>query len=480
MVDAIGKNAALVEYGSGSSEKTRILLDALHARRTLAAYVPIDISEAFLRETAAGLRDAYPGLPDPPVAADYTRPFDAAGAAQPRPLGSSCSSPARPSATSRRARPRHFLAHVATDARRRRRALVGVDQWKDADVLRVAYDDPEGVTAAFNLNLLRRINRELDGDADLDAWAHRRSASTTTASGSRCTCGACATRRLTVLGEPFAFRAGRDDPHRELPQVRPRRPGALAEAAGLVRQPPVDRRAGLVRRGAVRCPRPDRASFDGAMTKSKKAPRKILGVDIGGSGIKGAPVQTRDGTLISERYRIPTPQPATPKAVAETVHEIMKATGWKKPIGCTVPGRVVRRRGRDGRQHRRRLDRDRRASAVLEGLRRPRRPSSTTPTRPGMAEVKFGAGRKTKGTTLLLTFGTGIGSALFIDGRLVPNTEFGHLRYDKRIAEHVAADSIRTQGAPVVGEVGQAARPARAGDVRVPARRRTSSSSGEA
>ena len=63
----------------------------------------------------------------------------------------------------------------------------------------------------------------------------------------------------------------------------------------------------------------------------------------------------------------------------------------------------------------------------------------------GMAEVAFGAGRKKKGTVLLLTFGTGIGSALFIDGRLVPNTEFGHMRYDHRIAEHYAADSVRTK-----------------------------------
>ncbi len=121
MVDAIGKNAALVEYGSGSSEKTRVLLGALHARRTLAAYVPIDISEAFLLETAVGLRDAYPGLPVLPLAADYTRPLRRCRSCPPRPSGSSCSSPARPSATSRPRRTRRFLAmsrpSLATTAR---------------------------------------------------------------------------------------------------------------------------------------------------------------------------------------------------------------------------------------------------------------------------------------------------------------------------------------------------------------------------
>ncbi len=180
------------------------------------------------------------------------------------------------------------------------------------------------------------------------------------------------------------------------------------------------------------------------MAKSKKPPRKILGVDIGGSGIKGAPVQTRDGTLISERYRIPTPQPSTPKAVAETVHEIMKATGWKKPIGCTVPGRVVRGvvetaaniddawKGTD-------------AQALFSKVCGVPVTVLNDADAAGMAEVKYGAGRKKEGTTLLLTFGTGIGSALFIDGCLVPNTEFGHIRFDKRIAEHVAADSVRTR-----------------------------------
>ena len=171
LVDAIGKDSALIEYGSGSSEKTRILLDALHARRTLAAYVPIDISEDYLLATAERLRAAYPGLPVLPVAADYTEPFRL---------------PALPSETARRvvffpgstignftpAEAERFLARMGGVAGEGGAVLLGVDQKKDPDVLWAAYDDPEGVTAAFNLNLLERMNCELGADADPGAWAH--------------------------------------------------------------------------------------------------------------------------------------------------------------------------------------------------------------------------------------------------------------------------------------------------------------------
>ena len=171
LVDAIGKNAALIEYGSGSSDKTRILLDALHARRTLAAYVPIDISEDYLHATAERLRETYDGLPVLPVAADYTKPFRL---------------PELPPETTRcvvffpgstignftPSEAENFLEHVADMAGPRGALLIGVDQIKDPEVLERAYDDPEGITAAFNLNLLRRVNRELGGDFRLGAWGH--------------------------------------------------------------------------------------------------------------------------------------------------------------------------------------------------------------------------------------------------------------------------------------------------------------------
>ena len=175
-----------------------------------------------------------------------------------------------------------------------------------------------------------------------------------------------------------------------------------------------------------------------------KAPKKVLGIDIGGSGIKGAPVHTKRGELLHDRYRIPTPQPATPKAVAETVHEIMKATDWDGPIGCTVPGRVVRGVVETAAN----IDDSWKGTDAAKLFRK----TCGVPVAvlndadaAGKAEVAFGAGRKKMGTVLMLTFGTGIGSALFVDGRLVPNTEFGHVRYDHRIAEHYAADSVRTR-----------------------------------
>jgi polyphosphate glucokinase len=175
-----------------------------------------------------------------------------------------------------------------------------------------------------------------------------------------------------------------------------------------------------------------------------KSPSKILGIDIGGSGIKGAPVHTRKGRLIAERYRIPTPQPATPKAVAETVHEIMKAVGWDGPIGCTVPGRVRKGVVETAAN----ID----DSWIGTNARKLFKKTCGVPVvvlndadAAGMAEVEFGAGRKQKGTTLMLTFGTGIGSALFINGILVPNTEFGHVHYDHRIAEHYASDKVRSE-----------------------------------
>ena len=171
IVDAIGKDSALVEYGSGSSDKTRVLLDALHARRTLAAYVPIDISENYLLATAERLRASYPGLPVLPVAADYTEPFDL---------------PPLPDETTRRVvffpgstignftpdEAEHFLGQMRDVAGPGGAVLLGVDQRKDPDVLWAAYDDPEGVTAAFNLNLLHRLNAEFGADAEPGAWAH--------------------------------------------------------------------------------------------------------------------------------------------------------------------------------------------------------------------------------------------------------------------------------------------------------------------
>ena len=234
IVDAIGKHSTLVEYGSGSSDKTRILLDALHARRTLAAYVPIDISEAFLHQTADRLRQSYPGLPVLPLAADYTRPYalpDLPEASQRVVVffpGSTIGNLAADEAA-------EFLRHVAQVVGPGGALLLGVDQWKDAEVLRRAYDDDRGVTAAFNLNLLRRINRELAGDADLDAWSHHVRVN----EGRRRVEMHLRSERdqtLTVCGRPFGFAEGETIHTENSHKVTAESMAALAGAAGLARR----------------------------------------------------------------------------------------------------------------------------------------------------------------------------------------------------------------------------------------------------
>jgi dimethylhistidine N-methyltransferase len=168
MAQCLGPDSLLVEYGSGSSVKTRLLLDHLEQP---AAYVPVDVSREHLFETALALRVDYPDLPVLPVCADFANSF---------------SLPEPPRPASRRAV--YFpgstignfsdAAAVELMSRVARRVgpgggfLVGVDLKKDADVLRRAYDDEQGVTAAFNLNLLVRMNQELDADFDLRAFEH--------------------------------------------------------------------------------------------------------------------------------------------------------------------------------------------------------------------------------------------------------------------------------------------------------------------
>ena len=234
MVDAIGKDAVLVEYGSGSSEKTRVLLDALHARRTLAAYVPVDISASMLTATAAALRERYPGLPVLPLAADYTRPYRLPDL----PPEADRVVVFFPGSTVGNFEPDEalaFLRHVAGVIGDDGALLIGVDQWKDPAVLQRAYDDPEGVTAAFNLNLLRRVNRELGGDADLGGWAHR---AVVDAARRRVEMHLVSTRdqTLTVCGRAFRFRAG-ETVHTESSHKHDAESfAALAARAGLVRQ----------------------------------------------------------------------------------------------------------------------------------------------------------------------------------------------------------------------------------------------------
>ncbi|MDI3403622.1 polyphosphate--glucose phosphotransferase [Streptomyces cavernicola] len=171
---------------------------------------------------------------------------------------------------------------------------------------------------------------------------------------------------------------------------------------------------------------------------------QIFGVDIGGSGIKGAPVDLDRGELSEPRHKVLTPHPATPDAVADGVKQVIGHFGWSGPIGVTFPGVVT---GASAVRTAANVDKswiDVDAGALLG-----ERTGCGSVTvlndadAAGVAEMRFGAGRGRKGTVLMLTLGTGIGSALFVDGVLVPNTELGHLELHGHDAEKRASTKAR-------------------------------------
>ncbi|MDQ0686017.1 polyphosphate glucokinase [Streptomyces achromogenes] len=171
---------------------------------------------------------------------------------------------------------------------------------------------------------------------------------------------------------------------------------------------------------------------------------QIFGVDIGGSGIKGAPVDLDKGDLAQERLKVLTPHPATPDGVADGVRQVVEHFGWTGPVGLTFPGVVtggstIRTAANVDKGW---IDTDARA---LFGERLGGLPVTVVndADAAGVAEMSFGAGRGRGGTVILLTFGTGIGSALFMDGALVPNTELGHLELHGHDAEKRASSKAR-------------------------------------
>ncbi|WP_326642426.1 ROK family protein [Streptosporangium sp. NBC_01755] len=169
---------------------------------------------------------------------------------------------------------------------------------------------------------------------------------------------------------------------------------------------------------------------------------EALGIDIGGSGIKGAPVDVATGRLTRERLRIPTPKPAKPRAVAEVVVRIVRHFGWNGQVGVTFPGVVVD--GVVGSAAN--VDKEWIGTNARELFSAETGLSVTVlndADAAGLAEVAVGAARDRSGVVMLLTFGTGIGSALLMDGRLVPNTELGHLELKGKEAEKRASDHAR-------------------------------------
>jgi polyphosphate glucokinase len=169
---------------------------------------------------------------------------------------------------------------------------------------------------------------------------------------------------------------------------------------------------------------------------------EILGIDIGGSGIKGAPVNIETGKLVSDRKRISTPDPSSPDNVAKTLIEIVSHFKWTGPVGCGFPavvcsGQIFTASNVDKKWI------GTEASQLFSKTTGCEFAVINDADAAGVAEMEFGAGKDHQGVVFIITVGTGIGTALFSKGRLVPNTELGHLIMHDMIAERYASDAVR-------------------------------------
>lgn len=169
----------------------------------------------------------------------------------------------------------------------------------------------------------------------------------------------------------------------------------------------------------------------------------ILGIDIGGSSLKAAPVNPVNGCLTTERLVIPTPEPSAPETVANCVMEIINTFDWRGPIGCGLPSVI-----RDGvaltaaNIDKGWIDTD--VTQLFLSKTGHEIKVLNDADAAGLAEMHYGAGRKARGTTLVVTAGTGLGTALFRDNTLVPNCELGHILLYGEDAEKVASAAVRT------------------------------------
>ncbi|MFD4457758.1 polyphosphate--glucose phosphotransferase [Nocardia sp. NPDC058480] len=168
-----------------------------------------------------------------------------------------------------------------------------------------------------------------------------------------------------------------------------------------------------------------------------------FGIDIGGSGVKGAEVDLATGLLTHDRIKIATPQPSTPAAVAAAVAQLVTQAGWDGPVGITMPCVVLDGHARTAAN----IDQawigtDARA-LFAQALGGRAVTVLNDADAAGLAEDSYGTARDLSGLTLLLTFGTGIGSALLYNGVLIPNSELGHLEIDGADAEDLAAASVK-------------------------------------
>jgi len=170
---------------------------------------------------------------------------------------------------------------------------------------------------------------------------------------------------------------------------------------------------------------------------------EILGIDIGGSGIKGAIVNIKTGELISERQRIPTPQPSTPENVTEVIQQLVKHFKWKGAVGCGFPTIISNGKAMaHGNMHKSWL------GVQIDELFSQKTGLDFTLVNDadaaGLAEMKYGVGKDKNGLVVMVTIGTGLGSGVFFNGQLLPNFELGQLNYTNgEIIEKYAADSVR-------------------------------------
>ena len=169
---------------------------------------------------------------------------------------------------------------------------------------------------------------------------------------------------------------------------------------------------------------------------------EVLGIDIGGSGIKAAPVNIMTGELLAPRWRIPTPEPSKPQKIAQVIQQLAQHFEWKGAIGCGFP--AVMRSGTAltaANIHKKWVGAD--AEALFSEITGLPVKVVNDADAAGLAEMTFGAGREHGGVVMMITIGTGLGTALFTHGHLVPNTELGHLEMNGRDAELQASDAAR-------------------------------------
>ncbi len=171
---------------------------------------------------------------------------------------------------------------------------------------------------------------------------------------------------------------------------------------------------------------------------------QILGIDVGGTGIKGAPVETESGLLLAERFRLPTPEGGKPAPMAEVVKQVVANFSWHEQIGCGFPAVIRNGVAESAANVNQKWIRTDVAKLFSDATGCPVYVVNDADAA-GLAEVTFGAGKGVMGVVLMITIGTGLGSGLFIDGKLVPNTELGHIELECVDAETLASDEARKE-----------------------------------